>query len=146
MLPHIDNDILKTGFCWGQYELRIDDSCRLRLCKEIVASLAERKIFRLWRCPDPESEGFVLCPMDHRLTFIDAVTHHLKDAPDAEERFRLLCSGTDVAIDRQSRIRIQKVCLEHARIKPPQQVTVLGVGYWYEITRWRLKKEKDLNT
>lgn len=145
MLPLIDDDILKTGFCWGQYQLRIDDTCRLRLCKEIVTLLAEHKMSRLWRYPDPESERFVLCPTEQRQKFIDIASYRLKDAPDAESRFRLLSSGTDAAIDCQGRIRIQKACLERAHIEPPQQVIVLGVGFWYEVTAWRLKNGKYLD-
>jgi len=143
MLPLLDDDILKTGFCWGQYQLRIDETCRLRLCKEIVVVLAERKITRLWRYPDPDGERFVLCPSEHQTTFFNAVRLRLQDLPDAEDRFRLLFSGKDAAIDRQGRIKILRACLERAHIEPPQQVTVLGVGLWYEVTAWRLSKGRS---
>lgn len=134
MLPPLNDNTLETGFCWGQYELRIDDTARLRLCKEIVTSLTVQKISRLWRCPDPSGPRFILCPVQQRSRFVQGAQQYLKEASDAEEKTRLLYSGTDAAVDGQGRVRIQKACLDHVGIDPPQQVLVLGVGFWYEVT------------
>ncbi len=127
------DDVLKNGFCWGEYHARIDDTGRLRLPKAIVDVLAKHGISRLWRCPDPRAKRFVLSPPDHRATFINAVMGRLTDSEDSERAWRLICSGTDAAVDSQGRITIPKVCLEHAAVEPPQQVTILGVGFWYEV-------------
>jgi DNA-binding transcriptional regulator/RsmH inhibitor MraZ len=140
----LTDDILNEAPFWGQYQLKLDDTGRLRLCQEIVVCLRERNIARLWRCPDPDGNRFVLCPMEYRLTFIHAAQQGLEEAPNAQDRIRLLCSGTDAAIDSQGRIKIQRVCLDRAQIEPPQQVTVLGVGYWYEVTAWILEKDRDV--
>jgi len=133
MLTPLDENTLKTGFCWGQYELRIDDTARLRLCKEITTSLKDQEISRLWRYPDPSGQRFILCPTEHRLRFLREAQKYLKEASDAEEKTRLLYSGTDAAIDSQGRIRIPKVCLDHVGIEPPQQVILLGVAFWCEV-------------
>ncbi len=127
------DDVVKSGFCWGEYPARIDDTGRLRLPKAIVDLLAEHGISRLWRCPDPRVKRFVLSPPDHRATFINAVMGRCSDSEDSERAWRLICSGTDAAIDSQGRITIPKACLEHAEIEPPQQVVVLGVGFSYEV-------------
>jgi len=126
--------VLKNGFCWGEYPARIDDTGRLRLPKAIVDVLAEHGISRLWRCPDPGAKRFILSPPDHRATFVNAVMGRFSDSEDSERAWRLICSGTDAAIDSQGRITIPKACLEHADIEPQQQVKILGVGFWYEVS------------
>jgi DNA-binding transcriptional regulator/RsmH inhibitor MraZ len=75
--------------------------------------------------------------------FIQAAQQGLEETTNAEDKVRLLCSGTATAVDSQGRIKIQQFCLDHAHIEPPQQVTVLGVGYWYEVTAWILEKDRD---
>lgn len=138
-----DNQVLQNGFLWGEYPARIDDTGRLRLPKAIVNVLAERGISRMWRCPDPTAKRFILSPPDHRATFTNALMGRLPDSEDSERAWRLICSGTDAAIDSQGRITIPKVCLEHAEIEPPQHVSILGVGLWLEVrasapmTGWR---------
>jgi len=138
-----DDEILRDGYCWGDYTARIDDTSRLRLPKAIVDILAEQGISRLWRCPDPRAQRFVLCPPDHRITFITTVQRHFCEAEDADRAWRRVCSGTEGRIDSQGRINIPAACLEHAGIKPPQQMAILGVGHWYEITVLRLQARGD---
>jgi len=136
-MPLLLNDsIFKNGFCWGQYEPKIDDESRLHLPKEVVDILEGNGITKLWRCPDPTGERFVLCPSQHRLIFIKMIKDSFKDSEEVEEVYRLLCSGTEAAIDSQGRIRIQKVCLDHVKVNAGKRVNVLGVGRWYEVTPW----------
>jgi DNA-binding transcriptional regulator/RsmH inhibitor MraZ len=127
------DDVLKNGFCWGEYPAGIDDTGRLRLPKAIVDVLAEHRVSKLWRSPDPRAKRFVLCPPDYRVTFITTAQSNFQEPEDADRAWRLVCSGTDARIDSQGRISIPQVCLEQANIEPPQQVKILGVGFWYEV-------------
>ncbi|MBN2130024.1 MAG: hypothetical protein JW741_11035, partial [Sedimentisphaerales bacterium] len=61
------DDILRDGFCWAEYTLKIDDTARLRVAKAIMDVLERHTMSRLWRSPDPRAERFVLCPSDYRV-------------------------------------------------------------------------------
>jgi DNA-binding transcriptional regulator/RsmH inhibitor MraZ len=138
-----DDEILRDGYCWGDYTARIDDTSRLRLPKAIVDILAEHGVSRLWRAPDPRAKRFVLCPPDYRRTFITTVQQHFQEAEDADRAWRLVCSGTDGWIDRQGRINVPAACLERADLKPPQQVKILGLGSLFEVAAWSLLGRGD---
>jgi DNA-binding transcriptional regulator/RsmH inhibitor MraZ len=137
------DDILRDGYCWGEYLLGIDPSGRLRLNRKILAVLMEHGVSRLWRCPDPTAQRFILSPPEHRVTFVGAVKNHFEDPQAFDKAWRLLCSGTDARIDSQPRIAIPVACLDHAGITCPRQVSILGVGYWYEIKAWTPMAGKD---
>jgi DNA-binding transcriptional regulator/RsmH inhibitor MraZ len=137
------DDVMKNGFCWGEYPARIDDTGRLRLPKAIVDVLAQHGISRLWRCPDPGGERFILCLPEHRVTYIDHIQKYLEHNEGNDDAWRLVCAGTEAGIDRQGRISIPNACLRQAGINPPQQVSALGVGFWYEVKVWRLAAGGD---
>jgi DNA-binding transcriptional regulator/RsmH inhibitor MraZ len=128
MRLQINDDVFKRGPYWGRYEPKIDDTSRLRLSKEIVNTLRQHRVVRLWRCPDPTGERFILCAPKHRLRFLKTVKAHLAESERAEDAFRLLCSGTDAAIDSQGRIKIPRACLERAKISPPAESHRAGRG------------------
>lgn len=134
MLLSLDDDVLRDGFCWGQYEPKLDDEGRLRLPKEVVDILKEHGVTGLYRCPDPTDSRFVLCPPENWKTFVQAVRKHFAESLDAEKAFRLLCCGTPANIDIECRIRITKACLDHAKLGPGKRVKMLGVGKWYEVS------------
>lgn len=129
----LDDNVFETGFCWGQYEPKIDDEGRLRLPKKIVDTLTENCVTKLYRCPDPTGEWFVLCPVKYWKAFVEAARKRFADSPDAEDAFKLLCSGLPADIDSQGRIRITKTCLDQAKLQAGQRVNMLGVGKWYEV-------------
>jgi DNA-binding transcriptional regulator/RsmH inhibitor MraZ len=134
MLFPLDNNLLTKGFCWGQFEPKIDDEGRLHLPKEVVNILKDKGITELYRCPDPIYEGFILCPANNWKVFVEAVRKHFKSSNDAEQAFRLLCCGLPANVDRQGRIGITKPCLVHAKVKSGDRVNMLGVGKWFEIS------------
>jgi len=134
-----NDDVLKDGICWGEHQIRIDGTWRLRLNKVVANLLAEHGISRLWRCPDPTGERFILCLPEHRLTYIEHVQKYLESSGANDDAWRLVCTGTEAGIDSQGRIGIPNSCLRQAGIEPPQQVSILGVGFWYEVKAWRLQ-------
>lgn len=140
-----DEDVLKNGFCWGEHVRRIDEMGRLRLNKDIAGMLAERGIMRLWRCPDPAGRRFILCPPEYRQRFVSGVQNRFEETEKVESVYRLVCSGTEGRIDRESRINIPQVCLKQAGIQPPQLVTLLGVGFWFEVSVWTARGDSTRN-
>lgn len=116
MLLPIDDDIFEKGFCFGQYEPKLDDESRLHIPKEVVNSLREHGVTKLYRCPDPTAQRFILCPAENWKAFVEQVKKHFEGSDDSEQAYRLLCSATAGNIDSQDRIRITKVCLDHAKL------------------------------
>ena len=100
-----NDDLLKKGYWRGKHHLRIDDTCRLRLNETITSLLAEHGISRLWRCPDPGSERFILCVPEHRLTYIGHVQKYFEGS-EVDDDTRLVCAGTEARIDSQ-KIRVR---------------------------------------
>jgi DNA-binding transcriptional regulator/RsmH inhibitor MraZ len=129
----IDDDIFESGFYFGSFDPKVDDESRLHLPRKVVDLLRKYSVQKLYRCPDPTGERFILCPEPEWPTFIKAVRKLFAESPDLEKALRLLCSGTATEIDRQGRIRITNACLGHAKMKVGQRVNMLGVGRWYEI-------------
>ena len=134
MLVLFDDNIFENGAYFGSFEPKIDDEWRLRLPKKIVNTLGEHGVTKLYRCPDPTGERFILCPAEHWKDFVKAVRKHFAESPDVEKAFRLLYAATHAHIDSQGRIRITKACLDHAKVGAGDRVSVLGVGKWYEIS------------
>ena len=128
------DDILKDDYCRGVLEPKIDDEWRLRLPKEAADMLEEHGVTELYRCPDPTGARFILCPAEHWKTFVDAVKKQFQESPKSDQAWRLLCAATPAAIDSQNRIRITKICLDHAKLGPGKRVNMLGIGKWYEIS------------
>jgi DNA-binding transcriptional regulator/RsmH inhibitor MraZ len=141
MLLLTGDKILKNGFCWGQQEPKIDDESRLHLPrKEVVSILNTHAVKKLYRCPDPTGERFILCPAQNWKTFVDAVRRHFMESMDSEQAWRMVCSGLPASIDGQGRIRITKICLDRANVGPGKRVSMLGVGLWYEISVYNTEK------
>lgn len=132
----LDDNILETGSCFGEYDPKLDDEGRLRLPKEVVDTLRKHGVTSLYRCPDPTGERFVLCPAVHWNAFVEATKKHFADSPDAQDALRLICRGLEADIDSQGRIRITKPCLDHAKLKACQRVTLRGAGKWYETSSY----------
>jgi DNA-binding transcriptional regulator/RsmH inhibitor MraZ len=136
MLIPFDDDILKNGFCWGPHEPKIDDESRLHLPKKDVINILDAHGAKeLYRCPDPVSKRFILCPAQHWKTFVDTVRKYFTESTDQEQAWRFVCSGMPAFPDFQGRIRITKACLDRANVGPGERVHMLGVGLWYEISK-----------
>lgn len=138
MLLPLNDEIFEKGYCFGQYEPKIDDESRLRLPKEVFDTLKEHGVTKLYRCPDPTGKRFILCPTEQWKTFVKAVREQFEESPDAEQASRLLCCSTATDIDGQGRIRITKTCLNRAGLGPDRRVNMLGVGKWYEVSAYQL--------
>jgi DNA-binding transcriptional regulator/RsmH inhibitor MraZ len=79
----------------------------------------------------------------YRLTYIERVRNCLQGNGAGDDTWRLVCAGTEAGIDSQGRISILNSCLRQAGVEPPQQVTILGMGYWLEVRAWTLQVEGD---
>jgi DNA-binding transcriptional regulator/RsmH inhibitor MraZ len=136
MLFPLDDSLLTKGFCRGEDRPRLDDESRLCLGRDTVGVLTTHNVKTLYRCPDPTGGGrFILCPDKHWRLFVKAVMRHFARSPDADTATRLLCCATPAAVDGQGRVKITLACLDYAHIGPGTRVRLLGVGYYYEISR-----------
>lgn len=139
MLLPFDDNIIKKGFCCGVDEVSVDSGHRIRLTKSITKILTKHKVHKLWEYPDPSGPRMILCPPQHRSTYIELVTSNLPDSMDAEIADRkFIFAGQPVSFDAQGRILIIPVCRRYLKVKATDVVVIIGVGWWYEV--WR---EKD---
>jgi DNA-binding transcriptional regulator/RsmH inhibitor MraZ len=135
MLFLFDKNLLTNGYCWGEDNCRLDDESRLCLHRDTLNILAEHGVIKLYRCPDPTGERFLLCPEKNWQIIAEAVERQFAKLPDSDKAMRLLCSGTPAAVDSQGRIKITITCLNHAKIGLGTRVKLLGVGHYYEISK-----------
>jgi hypothetical protein len=59
MLP-LNDDILKSGFCWSEYEVTVDVGPRIRLPRSIIKVLKDHGVNELWRFPDPTGPRMII--------------------------------------------------------------------------------------
>ena len=136
MLPPLDKNAFNEGFCWGEYRATISEDCRLRLNKDVAEMLREHEVKQLWRFPDPTAPAIVLCPPKMCKTYKKLAQDHLPQTMDLEKAYRqYICSGKPASIDNYNRIKIKKLCLDHAKLQPGSKVVILGVGLWLEVRR-----------
>ena len=134
MLFPIDDNIFKNGFCWGRFEARVDEASRLRLNKGIITILKENKVRQLWRFLDPLRKGLILCPPQNRQRYIEIAITHFPPKEDNEVSYRkYISTGEPTAFDKQGRISFTAACIEYSKIKPGDQIILLGIGPWYEL-------------
>ena len=137
MRTRIDHKMLEQGYCWGEYEVTVDTGPRIRLNSAIVKVLEEHAVQELWRYPDPTGPRMILCPGQHRSTYMKAAQQNFPSSLEPEDAYRrFICVGKPVRIHSRGKVSITTACKKHCGIKEGEQAVILGVGLWYEVWRW----------
>jgi DNA-binding transcriptional regulator/RsmH inhibitor MraZ len=138
MLPPDNNKNLEIGFCCGTYEASVDSGPRIRFKKATVKLFKKHKVRQLWQYADPTGNRVILCPPQYRSIYIQTAKPHLPKSMDAEIALRkFIFSGEPVPLSSQGRISILATCQQHLKVKAAETVFIVGMGFWYEV--WRYK-------
>lgn len=132
------NDILfKEGYCIGIYESTLDQGPRLRLPRAILKVLQEHNVLQIWRFPDLSGPRMILCPDEHRGSYIESVTQMLSTLADPDMAYRrFLSAGMPVMMNNHGRIPITAVISNHMKVTPDDSVVIVGLGLWYEVWKF----------
>ena len=134
MLLPLNDDIIKKGFCWGEYEVTVDTGPRIRLNRPIIRGFKGHKVKKIWRYLDPTGPRMIICPAQHREIYIKAAMQNFPSVMGVEEAYRkFICTGEPVLLKDHGRISITEIFNQHIKITSGQQVVILGVGLWYEV-------------
>jgi len=146
MLP-LNDDILKSGFFWREFEVTVDVGPRIRLPRFVIKILKDHKVKELWCFVDPTGPRMIICPSQNRQTYIKVAEQNFPALMEAEEAFRkFICTGKQVTLSNQGQVSIPSVCNRYLKIEAGQEIVLIGVGNWYELWRqddWRAS-EKDV--
>ncbi len=127
-----------TEFCFGEYEVVIDDGPRIRLPRPIVKGLHEHRVRQLWRFADPTGPRMILCPDCFRNIYIETASQNLPKSMPAEDAYlKYICTGMkmECALPNQNKIRITAICQKHINVKPGQRLVIIGTGFWFTTLR-----------
>lgn len=138
MLPlNIKNKDLVDEFCWGELEITIDAETRIVLRKAILDTLKKHNVSKLWRFPSFEFSGTILCPPQNKDLYIELAGNRLAEIEPSEHfdiaHRKYISPGLDVSFDSQGRVSLTQSCIQTAKIKAGDPMTILGRGPWYEV-------------
>jgi DNA-binding transcriptional regulator/RsmH inhibitor MraZ len=144
MLPLLDDENLKTGFCVGIHPASVDRGHRITLPKAIIEVLEEHKVKKLWEYPDPRGRRLILCPPQYRSAYLKIARQHLPASMDNEMACRkFIHSGWPIPLRTHGRILIVHAFRGHLLVKATDDLVIFGLGGWYEIWREQEWISKD---
>ena len=130
----LDDKLFEEGFCWGVYEITVDEGPRIRLPRAAAKVLEDHEVERLWRFPDPSGPRMILCPDVNRNAYVKAVKQSLAGAKDHGMAYRrFVCVGEPVTVVGHGRVSITSAVSNHMGITAGRTVILIGIGPWYEL-------------
>lgn len=136
MFLPLDNESTKNEVCRGEYNLTVDNGPRLRLPKEIVKSLIEHKVKILWVYYDPSGPRLIFCPDKFRDTYLKIAEACFPENMDIQEAYRTyICTGKPWVIKNHGKISVGTFKLNEKKLERGNQVNLLGIGQWYELSK-----------
>jgi DNA-binding transcriptional regulator/RsmH inhibitor MraZ len=136
MLFSVNDASLEGGFCWGEFEITVDTGPRIRLPRSVIQTLNSHKVKELWRFPDPTGPRMIICPGQKRQAYIEVAKQNFPTQLEAGEAYRrFICTGTQVILRDHGKVSITAACNRSLKVEAGEQVSLVGVGPWYEL--WR---------
>ncbi len=121
-------------FCWGRFEVQLDESYRIRLNKAIVQNLKSQKVTQLWLYPGLTNKNIILCPPANQKAYRGKTENGISEDQNYDILFRkYIATGQLKSFDTQGRITLTQDCTECLSSKQQTSLVILGMGLWYEV-------------